>query len=225
MEKKKMKIGKKIGIVILILLIIFIIATVRKIIIINDLQNKVSNYVNSTNYYTKITSHREDTINIVEAYHKDEKHLIIFDRISEKNKMMAYINGENANVYYNTEQSKFVNLNSNMQFHVNIMDYLYTENFGQLLIMSILSNIKSVECNEKDCYYIKNIISPNVLSGKDDGVYIEKETGLVIRNSGGTFVNTETGEETSIIVDHEYKFNNVTDEIFIEPDISEYEVK
>lgn len=44
-------------------------------------------------------------------------------------------------------------------------------------------------------------------------IYIEKDTELMIRK-----------DTDSLIVENMYEFNNVNDEIFIEPDISQYQV-
>ena len=47
------KIFKILGILLLVVIAIFLIHTIRNYIIITDLQNKIDNYSNSTNYYTK----------------------------------------------------------------------------------------------------------------------------------------------------------------------------
>ena len=61
MEKKKMKLWKKILIIIAILLIIFIIIVSRKVLILNSLNDKISKYENSTNAYSKVTTNLEDS--------------------------------------------------------------------------------------------------------------------------------------------------------------------
>ena len=69
-----------------------------------------------------------------------------------------------------------------------------------------------------DGNYVENV-SLNTVGLKQnikeyiDEVYIDKETGLVIRTHFG-----------NIISEREYEFGNVQDEMFIEPDLKEYEV-
>ena len=60
-------------------------------------------------------------------------------------------------------------------------------------------------------YNKKNFEEPNM--NEETELYIEKETGLCLKS---TIMN-----QTSVI---EYEFDNVTDEIFTEPDMSLYEL-
>ena len=89
--------------------------------------------------------------------------------------------------------------------------------------MPIFSTISSEKCNGKDCYRI-------VLYsfGDNDGTiyYIEKETGLLLRSIGvsSMYANVD-GEKYDMITDYQYEFDVVTEEAFIEPDISEYNIE
>ena len=77
-----------------------------------------------------------------------------------------------------------------------------------------MAQIKSVTYNEKPCYEIHNFPSQHLLLGLGKNiVYIEKDTGLVIKNDADDSISAR-----------EYEFNNVEDSIFIEPDISQYQV-
>ena len=75
----------------------------------------------------------------------------------------------------------------------------------------------AVECNKKDCYRI--VDSGGAI------FYVDKETGLVIRTIGVATVSNGNGEKMDTVTDYQYKFDVVTDEDFIEPDISNYEIK
>ena len=57
---KKKRIIKITGIILIIILIFIAIHTIRNTIIISDLQNKIDNYSNSTNYYTKSIATEEN---------------------------------------------------------------------------------------------------------------------------------------------------------------------
>ena len=56
----KKKIFKKLGIILLAIIIIILIRTVRNMIIISNTQKKLSNYINSNNYHMKIVSFNEE---------------------------------------------------------------------------------------------------------------------------------------------------------------------
>ena len=76
------------------------------------------------------------------------------------------------------------------------------------------------------CCEIGDFYSSNILyvgEGKF-ALYIDKETGLAVKNQNGAVVDAN-GVKTPIIMDYEYKFDVVTDEELVEPDISEYEIQ
>ena len=72
----KKKILKIIGIVFLIIIVIVLIHTIRNYIIITNLQNKVSKYTESTNYYTKSISTENGMKVTIEYYKKDKKEVL-----------------------------------------------------------------------------------------------------------------------------------------------------
>ena len=51
------------------------------------------------------------------------------------------------------------------------------------------------------------------LSYEEQETYIDKDTGLVLKIKAIDIINE---------IEYEYEFNNVDDEIFVEPDISQY---
>lgn len=78
----------------------------------------------------------------------------------------------------------------------------------------ITSNIKSVNYNGKDCYIIKGFMSSTSLISEGAKIYIDKETGLLVKTT-----------EAGIVSEREYEFDKVEDNIFKEPDISQYTLK
>ena len=133
-DKKVLKI---IGVLLAILIIVFLIHTIRNYVIVTGLQNKIKPYFNSSNYYMKSVTTSNDGTTVTMDYYKKE------------NKQVAFLER---------------NLNGEIS--------------------------------------------------KDSETIIDKNTGLLVKL---TF-----GEEQS---EKEYKFDNVDDSIFIEPDISEYTLK
>lgn len=67
MEKKKINLGKPILIILAVILVIFVMLTLRKVIIINHLDKKLAKQIENTNVYVK--TEEEDVI--IEAYRKE----------------------------------------------------------------------------------------------------------------------------------------------------------
>lgn len=130
-----------------------------------------------------------------------------------------YSDGKTVNIYIENETNKIATLNQKMEITNDIQNYLYTDNILNLTISSIPSSVQSKKYAGKDCYYITNFETP--YSWSTDGVYIDKETGLIIR----AVTSVETAEGINPAVDYVYEFGNVTEKDFIEPNIEEYEIQ
>lgn len=211
------KILKIIGIILIILLVLTLIHTIRNYIIIRDLQNKISKYSNSTNYFVKSESTKNDGTKIIMKYYqKDNKQVVFLEKTSNENeiKISRYNNGERVDVFTETKDSKAAQLDTSTLISVNIYNQLETDNKWQTFIGSIISNIRSEKCNDKECYVIKGFTSTTSLTFEETKIYIDKDTGLLVK-----VIEDET------ISNREYEFNNVEDTIFVEPDISQYTLK
>ena len=215
---KTKKVLKIIGIVMAILIILILIYTIRNYIIITDLQSKILNYQDSKNYHIKSVANSNDgTTNIkMDYYRKDNKQVIFIERNANGDiiKLSMYDNGERVDTFTETQNTKTVKLNSGELMTVNIYNYLETDNKWQTFIGSIISNIRSEKCNDKECYVIKGFTSTTSLTFEGTKIYIDKDTGLLVK-----VIEDET------ISNREYEFNNVEDTIFVEPDISQYTLK
>lgn len=214
----KMKILK---IILLIILIIFGIHIGRNMIIISSLNNKANNYVSSSNYHKKTTNFNGDNLMIIDTYYKDGKTVTFLRRVTEKeiNKISVYQSGDITNTYFETGDDKKAQLNQKDAFLVsNIFNYLESNNIFEILIRSVTTNIKTVNCNGKDCYLMTDYFSSDLLTSRNDSAYIDKETGLIIRM-------TMSGDSKDTVTDYTYEFDTVTDDIFIEPDINEYKIQ
>ena len=214
----KMKILK---IILLIILIIFGIHIGRNMIILSSLNNKANNYVSSSNYHKKTTNFNGDNLMIIDTYYKDGKTVTFLRRVTEKeiNKISVYQSGDITNTYFETGDDKKAQLNQKDAFLVsNIFNYLESNNIFEILIRSVTTNIKTVNCNGKDCYLMTDYFSSDLLTSRNDSAYIDKETGLIIRM-------TMSGDSKDTVTDYAYEFDTVTDDIFIEPDISEYKIQ
>lgn len=217
----KMKILKGI---LLAILLIFILSIGRKMLIIVSLNNKIGNYTNSMNYYMKAFHYSGDNLIVSEQYKKDDKYIKRVKFLSEtKNKgiYIDYYNGETVNTYSETElgegnvSRKLVKANSvDNIIQPNIPNTIEMYHAGQFIVTSLISSITSKECNGKDCYQVVNNVTGTIY-------YIDKETGLTIRIIGEHTVSHGNNQLYDVVTDFQYKFDVVTDDDFIEPDISE----
>ena len=87
------------------------------------------------------------------------------------------------------------------------------------MLMSISCNIKTEKCNSKECYLIENRIT-NV---DTDRVWIDKETGLIIKRTSGMGTTLEDNFFNST-VEYDYTFNEVKDADVAKPDLTGYTV-
>ena len=206
--KKKINILKKYNMklnifksILIVILLIFIFHVARNMIIINTMRNKRKEYKNCDNFSFKYYAYNEEGLLIREFYQKGEKaleitnHNFMFDEAS-RHVLTVYTDGKKSRALPNFEREWYLNF-----------------------LMSMCSFIRSEKCNGVDCYKIYSI-NEDLQYGLLGGfvIYMEKETGLVVRQIGDA-----NDKERTKVVDWEYRFNTVTDDIFIEPDVSEYE--
>ena len=204
--------------VILILVIaIFIIRAGRNAIIVLNLTNKAEKFESSDCYYKKTTIYDDQQLTFIQIYNKGKNGYCAMQTInSDQNDIIKeYKKGNSKNVYAENEYSKNVYLNSNSTFledfgTINYLNKMSTLEFLQIVLTS---NIKSKICNGKECYYIAEYYSS----------YIDKETGLLVRNTTAATISPN-GDTTDNIIDYRYSFDDFNDKIFEEPDISEYKI-
>lgn len=222
MEKKKVgkKVLKIIGIILLIVFAIFVINTIRKLAIIKSIQRTASQYTSSTNYHIKsVASGMNDYTTIMEYYCKGDKQVSTIERSQDGkviNKISTYNNGTRKNTFYETEDVKRVDINSDFEVYVSIYNYFEGASNMQLMCLAIASKVEDIEYNGKKCYRIADCPADSTLHDANKSineVYIDKDTGLVIRTHFG-----------NSIAERKYEFGNVQDEVFIEPDLKEYEI-
>ena len=113
------KFFKILGIIILVLIILVLIHTLRNYLIISKLQNRISEYSNSTNYHVKSTSTiAENDVHIsIDYYKKDDKSLQVLQRQAENIvTIKRYGKGEKINTYIITDENKTMYVESNSIF-------------------------------------------------------------------------------------------------------------
>ena len=223
MEKEKIKLWKIIVAILVILLVIFAINTIRKVIIFNNLQEKISKYEKSENMYSKIDSEKS----ITERFIKNDIDKLI---IKYKDKPMTVIqlkNGNECKNYTFFEETKKVTVTD-----VNNMDALRvtkinntinTNSFIDKLIKCITSKVSTETIDGKEYYVIDGKLSgsqlmlQNVISTK---AYIDRETGLTMKIIENT---KENNNKKEYITNYEYNFDSITDDEISEPNTIGYE--
>ena len=223
MEKEKIKLWKIIVAILVILLVIFAINTISKVIIFNNLQEKISKYEKSENMYSKIDSEKS----ITERFIKNDIDKLI---IKYKDKPMTVIqlkNGNECKNYTFFEETKKVTVTD-----VNNMDALRvtkinntinTNSFIDKLIKCITSKVSTETIDGKEYYVIDGKLSgsqlmlQNVISTK---AYIDRETGLTMKIIE---ITKENNNKKEYITNYEYNFDSITDDEISEPNTIGYE--
>lgn len=213
---KKSKMVLKITIVILcILLVIFLINTVRKVFILQNIGDKVTELSKKENYYWNMKLDNNEIV----VYKKEEKAIMIMQ--AENGKITFFKNGDILNTYDESQDEKMATLNEKKEFdNINLPCVINQENIKPVMLTAMNSKIKSTTIDEKECYLIESS-SENFIthtSVEKVQIFIEKETGLAIK------VIEYNNEETTTI-DYKYEFDKVTDEDLKEPNINEYKIK
>lgn len=239
-DKREVKYFKKyrnklriLKVAILIIVIVFAVVVGRKISIISDLSNKANQISTSENYHKIVTSYDSEGFTKSDIYHLEDKFKIITtsmkDNVITKRTMYAVahdkdVNGDTrykTNIYKESNGKKSVKLNQDMGISVGPQNSLYTENAWQLFLYSIPATIKSTTYNGEECYYISNFQNP--YSYTPEGMYVSKSNGLIISMLSYEVKESENGLKTRWPgAEYTYEFNTVTEEEFVEPDISEY---
>lgn len=211
MSKKKIVLS--IVILLLVMVMLFMAITFRKFMIVKDLQNKIAMKAQAPNFYKKAVTTGENSEVVTEGYRKGDKKFVTIKRTmnGEEMKISLYDNGTTINVYTETADKKTVKPNGSSELVFDLSNRLETFNDCHTFICCIKAKISTTTYDGKECYIIKNFEEPNI--NEENEFYIEKETGLILKS---TIMN-----QTSVM---EYKFDNVTDEIFTEPDMSLYEL-
>lgn len=201
--------------IIIVALVIYIIVVARRMIIISSLTHKANEYINNNN--CKITSYSYSggfSISKATAYIKGDRFLMdveVMNNDSTSRLIMAGQNGK-GNVYYVGEEKTIVMLDEET-FMPSLPVYLYPENLFELIFISIISPIRTAECNGKECYLIDTWRTPQ---------YVDKNTGIAIRRYEG--VSKSSDGIFNTIVDYQCEFGNVTEKDLIGPNISECEI-
>lgn len=205
---------KALKFIILALIIIYIAIVGRRTFIMAVLSEKAKENQLYNNYYAKLYSYQGDSLTITESYNKGEDHLTTMTRFVNGNqiqKMTHYKKRTEQLLLTEFEGKKYIQ-NSKEMIGGYILPVTYvSDGFLANMQYAFIIGIDTAYCNGKECYVIK---------GNSYERYIDKETGLAVRNIEKS--NKETARQTDMVVDYDYKFNTVTDSDIVKPDTTGY---
>ncbi len=205
---KKLKILK---LSLLIIILIYAILIAKRTIIMVSLSKKAAENQMYDNYYVKLYSYQGDMLTITESYNKGEDYLTTLIKMtSDSNiqKLIYYKKGEDMLFISEVDGQKHI-LNPENITDGCILPVTYvSEGIMTNLQYALITGINSSYCNGKECYVIK---------GNSYERYIDKQTGLAVRNIEKS--NKEITRKTDMVIDYEYKFNVVKDSDIVKPNI------
>ena len=248
-EKRKVKFLKKyrnklriLEMIILMILLAFVINTGRKVYIIAELNSKAEEYVNSTNYHKISYSLDEGNYTKTEVFSLEDKKKVIITTVTEEGKKEVItmygtktgtlpdtpyaktyppIETYRQNVYIENEAGKTAMLNFESGVSVGPQEAFWgLENTKDLIMTAITTSITKTTYDGKECYYVSgsSYILPNA------SIYVDEDTGLLVSTMASETESADGTIERIAGAEYEYEFGTVTEEVFIEPDVSEYKI-
>jgi len=209
MEKKKMKLWKKILLVLIAVLVVFAIFVLRRYIIITNLVNASKNYVGKTNFVVDTYSLSSDSVSLTKLYYKDGNLLSTAQtfnhNILDERKMTAY-NKDNEKIVMIQAGEEKVLLSNGDIAPTTVKTISEFDDIKFRIPLALTSKITKQEYNNKECYLIE--------LSKDYKIMVEKDTGIIIREVDIGYTTNRT-----------YTFDVVKDEDIVKPDISDCKIQ
>lgn len=176
--------------IIIILILIFLVTIIRKIVIIEDLNSKALEFANNSNYYSLYHQYNDDSLTIVESYNLDNKY---YRTLKSVDKISGEIT-ENIEEKYNGQTvettifdksgnvlKSYTTTNINGIIPIEPKSYYLTfSTFSERLKTYIFCDIQETTFNGVECYRFTDLYNSQL--GYNDYVYINKETGLPMRD-------------------------------------------
>ena len=222
----KRNIIKKIIFILIIILAILLIIFCRRIYVVNKVLN-LAEENNFENYHIKLYTYNADSTNSIEVFKNNNERISNFKNLSALYQSSSYVDdttGECIQIV-TTDSGKKAYVGNTKDIMGPMVELTSTNTKSILEInntFNILLKIKSLkieECNGKQCYYFRiNSNSRNI------NIWIDKETGLVIRNMTA-ISESENNGKINIVQDWIYSFNTVTENDVIKPNLDGIEVE
>lgn len=241
-NKKEVKYMKKyrnkmriLSFILLAIFSAFIGTTIRKAVILADLVQKAEETTKTTNCHMTIYSYDRGRAWVHEEFILNGKRKVKLVQYQEHGTsiLQSFIyqteDGETKeNIYIDSQGKKMAilgrTIDTQNEYVGAEMRPLRTENIVHLLLNAVITSVQPRSLNGTECYLITNFKGLHIGSDKA-GVYINKQNGLVMGNTEYEVDYGDGIKRKAIGREIEYEFGTVTEEDFIEPDISKYQIK
>jgi hypothetical protein len=204
---------KTLKFILLALIIIYIAIVGRRTFIMASLSEKAKENQVESNYYVKLYSYQGDSLIITESYNMGNDYLTTtrFVNGNQIQKITYYQKGNEQLFLTEFEGKKYI-LNTETMAGGSILPVTYvSDGFLANMQYAFIIGVNKTYCNGKECYVIR---------GNSYERYIDKETGLAVRNIEKS--NKDITRQTDTVVDYEYTFNTVKDSDIVKPDTTGY---
>lgn len=206
-NKRKVKIFKKINhkirilqAIIILIVLIFLIIVIRKYLILNHVETMAEN-TDFSNYYLKIVESTDRVTNRIDYYQNGDNFFKIQTKININNKIEKYIEYKfNGNQYYYSEIDG-EEISNEVERDVEPFvpyQFLNKSLLGNIGLALFPNTLEETSLYKKACYLLK---VDNYFN------FIDKETGLTIK---------EINIDNNMVIDYSYSFGSVTNEMMQE---------
>lgn len=199
--------------ILLIIILGYALLVGRRTFIMLSLSQKAKENRLNDNYYAKLYSYQGTSLTITESYHKGEDYLTTmtrFDQDKQINQITFYKKGPEEICFTQWNGQKYLqDMGTMVGGQVLPVTYV-SDGFFANLQYAFLVGIDSTYCNGRACYVIK---------GNSYERYIDKETGVAVRDIEKSSKSIE--RQTDMVVDYEYQYNVVKEEDIVKPDITD----
>jgi hypothetical protein len=205
---------KTLKFILLALIIIYIAIVGRRTFIMVSLSEKAKENQLEDNYYVKLYSYQGESLTVTESYNIGEDYLTTITRFVNGNQIQktTYYQKENEQLFLTEFEGKKYILNTETMAGGSILPVTYvSDGFLANMQYAFIIGVNKTYCNGKECYVIR---------GNSYERYIDKETGLAVRNIEKS--NKDITRQTDTVVDYEYTFNTVKDSDIVKPDTTGY---
>lgn len=219
--KTKKNIVKGILLIIVLGILIFLIITVPKFVIIHNHNSKVIQARQADNITMKLIDYSRVDIDAIEYLKKGN----IFVMKLANNRMLWKDKNEPVEYIILQEEKQVIEHNVKDTYAMedmwisSVLDGREGNRIWEEILMSISCHIKTENCNSKECYLIENSYGKKMT----DRTWIDKQTGLIVKRTGGMGTTVEDNSYESII-EYDYTFNEMKDTEVEKPDLTGYTV-
>lgn len=206
MEKRN-SIFRVVVIFIVVISLVLLVTVIKRFIIYSNLEKVSKEKTNRSNFYCEISNYYDGNVEFkYEIYYKDKKMLMNENAHNGSYKVTYYI-GDKETIQI-LEQNDIKKVEINKIFlpigKIDVLNfYTYIMKNVSKYKLALTTKIEKESYNEMECY----VIEPE----KNWMLWINKENGVVIKEI-----------KDDQIIEYSYKFNVVTDEDIMKPDVSEY---